>query len=128
MLPTLADAAGVDVPASLGVDGHSFAPVLRGQPGSRQWVYCWYFRNGKPVGGGQRHKAGEYARDHRYKLYREDGLFYDVPTDFYEKNPLATENLTPAQKQVRDRLGSVINEHTRKGFYKTKRDAEGKSR
>lgn len=128
VLPTLADAAGVDVPESLGIDGRSFVPVLRGQSGSRQWVYCWYFRNGKPIGGGDRHKAGEYARDHRYKLYREDGLFYDVPADFYEENPLEFENLTAQQKQVRDRLSSVINEHTRKGFYETKHDADGKSR
>jgi hypothetical protein len=46
--PTLAEFADAEVPADLQIDGRSFAPQLRGEPGDpREHVYCWYFRNGK---------------------------------------------------------------------------------
>jgi arylsulfatase A len=39
-LPTLADFAGAPLPAGVTIDGHSFAPELRGQPGkSREWIF-----------------------------------------------------------------------------------------
>ena len=117
LLPTLADVTGAEVPAMLKLDGRSFAPVLRGDAGSREWVYCWYFRNGQPVSGGKNHQAGEYARDRRYKLYRT-GEFYDVPADFYEQNPLDPAELTARQQQVRDRLQDVIEQNTRQWFYR----------
>lgn len=116
VLPTLAEVAGARVPASSMLDGRSFAPVLRGEPGTREWVYCWYFRNGEPQTGGKNHTAGEFARDHRYKLYLEGG-FYDVPADFYEQRPLDPATLTAEQYEVRSRLGNVVQQHTRSGFY-----------
>jgi len=117
VLPTLAEAGGATVPAKFGVTGRSFLPQLRGERGDeRDYVYCWYFRNGKPAKGGANHSAGESARTHRYKLYKT-GAFFDVPNDFYEKSPLDPAKLTPEQHDVRDRLSSVIEQHTREGFY-----------
>lgn len=116
LLPTLAEVTGADVPAALTLDGRSFAPVLRGKPGPREWIYCWYFRNGKPADGGPNHTAGEFARNHRYKLY-SSGDFYDVPGDFYETNPLDPEELTDQQRAIRQQLRRVIEQHTRPGFY-----------
>lgn len=128
VFPTLAEVAAADVPAKLELDGRSFAPVLRSEPGSRESIYCWYFRNGKPVSGGRDHKAGESARDRRYKLYREGG-FYDVPADFSEQNPLDPKQLTAEQRAARHRLQSVIEQHTREGFYsETKHKTGGRSR
>ena len=51
-----------------------------------------------------------------YKLYRNGG-FYDVANDFYEQSPLDPAQLTATQKQVRDQLEQVIQQHTRDGFY-----------
>ncbi len=81
-LPTLCEAAGVDVPASLQIDGRSFLPQLRGEKGNpREWIYCWYARSGGPTGRA-------FARTQRYKLY-QSGSFFDIRTDVLEKKPLA---------------------------------------
>jgi arylsulfatase A len=61
-LPTMCDAAGIGVPASPRLDGRSFLPQLRGEPGDpREWIYVWYARNGGPRGK-------EFTRNQRYKL------------------------------------------------------------
>lgn len=117
IFPTLASVGEAKIPAQLHLSGRSFAPQLLGEKGHpRDWVYCWYFRNGKPVDGGAKHAAGEFARNHRYKLYR-NGQFYDVAADFYEQHPLSIEALTAEQMQVRRQLQSVIDGQTRKDFY-----------
>ncbi|MEX0939537.1 MAG: sulfatase-like hydrolase/transferase [Pirellulales bacterium] len=117
VLPTLAAAAGAKLPEEHSIDGRSFYPQLKGKAGNpREWIYCWYFRDGKPVGGGPGHTAGESARTHRYKLYLNGG-FYDVQDDFYEQHPLRVDELTPEQEAIRTRLHAVIQQHTRDRFY-----------
>lgn len=82
ILPTICECAGVQVPAALAIDGQSFLPQIRGEKGKpREWTYCWYSRQGAVAG------TKEYARNQRYKLYR-DGRFYDILTDELEKSPL----------------------------------------
>lgn len=116
--PTLAQWTGTSVPGNLLIDGQSFAPQLRGEPADpRPYVYCWYFRNGKFVAGGERHTAGESARNHRYKLYRT-GDFYDVTSDFYETDPLDEAALDPDQQRIRAELSQAIERHTRPNFSK----------
>ncbi len=116
-LPTLAEAAGAKIPGRLGVTGISFLPWLQGRAGTpRQFVYCWYFRDGRPVAGGKGHRAGESARTRRYKLYRT-GEFYDVRHDFYETSPLKNEQLSGEQRAVKDQLRRFIERHTRRSFY-----------
>ena len=115
-VPTLAEFSGASIPDHVQSDGRSFAPQLRGEPGNpREYVYCWSFRNGKPVDGGRNHSAGESARDHRYKLYR-GGEFYDVMNDFYETVPLEEDDLTGEQQAVHAALRTAIERHTRPGF------------
>src|SRR5688572_10946904 len=81
-LPTMCEAAGVDVPAELKIDGRSFLPQLRGEKGNpREWIYCWYSRHGTIA------DAREFAFTQRYKLYRT-GEFYDLTKDPDEKHPL----------------------------------------
>jgi len=114
------------LPADGTIDGQSFLPQLCGQPGDpRQAIYCWYFRNGKPVSGGKQHKAGESARTERYKLYLRDG-FYDVAADFLEQQPLDPASLNASQRQVRDRLQGVLETYTRDGFYEGSVDGRGR--
>ncbi len=118
ILPTLAAVGDTEIPKRLQLSGRSFYPQLLGQQGKpREWVYCWYFRNGKPVDGGKKHSAGEFARNHQFKLYRT-GQFYDVTNDFYEQSPLSIDSLTPEQKSTRRELQAVIDKQTRPGFYR----------
>jgi len=102
--PTLCQAAGVDVPAELKIDGKSLLPQLQGKTGSpRQWIYCWYSRNGGP-------KGKEWTRNQRYKLYRT-GRFYDISKDVLEKNPLNTDDLSPEAGKVRDMLQKALDKY-----------------
>jgi arylsulfatase A len=63
MLVTFADLAGASLPADVTFDGHSFAPQLRGQPGSpREWIYVQLGNN-------------YYVRDQGWKLNQAGELF-----------------------------------------------------
>lgn len=116
MLPTIADATGAAVPKGVALDGRSFLPQLVGEKGNpRAWIYCWYFRNGKPVKPGG-FGGGELARTRRYKLYA-DGRFFDVADDHQESNPLEPDTLTPQQRTTREMLRQAIQDKTRMGFY-----------
>jgi arylsulfatase A len=100
-LPTLCKAAKADIPAELAIDGRSFLPLLKGgdyQP--REWVYCWYSRNGKTA-------IQQWARNQRYKLY-PSGELYDISQDMLEKTPLS--ELAPEAQQARATLQGVLDQ------------------
>ena len=114
--PTLAEVAGIPIPADLQLDGQSFAPLLRGKPvAMRDWLYMWWYRNNDPQGPGD-----EFARTGRYKYY-VDGRFYDLELDRLEQQPIPPGELTADQRRIRDRLRATIAQRTRPGFY----DARG---
>jgi arylsulfatase A len=86
-LPTLCEAAGIEIPAELPIDGRSFLPQLRGEKGRpRTWIYSWYSPRGEAL--------REFAFNHRYKLYRT-GEFYDLANDIEERRPLETSSFAP---------------------------------
>ena len=102
VLPTLADAAGISVPEAWAIDGRSVAPQLRGGAEvGRDWIYCWYERNGN------RDKAKELVRTSRYKLYG-DGSFYDVQADFKEERPLSPTSIDSGAQSIHARLHEVL--------------------
>ncbi|MCA9266303.1 MAG: sulfatase-like hydrolase/transferase [Planctomycetales bacterium] len=104
VLPTLADAGNGTLPTDRNLDGRSFLGHLRGhQETEREWVYCWYERNGKRDGNVRR-----YARDHQFKLYRA-GSFFDLSTDDREEHALAVDVLAPEVSVVRDDLEKVLD-------------------
>jgi len=115
-LPMMLDLAGIARPSDLKLDGRSFAPQLCGKEGNpRDWIYCWYFRSGKPD-----QQGGEWARTQRYKLYK-DGRLYDVANDVLEEHPLEEhpledDALTPEILEIREMLGNAIKQNTRSGF------------
>jgi len=79
----------------------------------RDWLYMWWYRNNNPRGPGD-----EFARTLRYKLYH-DGRFFDLTDDpLEEKSPMNHDHLTVEQREIRNRLRSIIEEHTREGFYR----------
>jgi len=102
-LPTLAEITGATVPAGVTIDGHSFAPQLRGQKGKpREWVYCYYDPRWADF------KFSRYAQDKQYKLYH-DGLLFDYRRDPLEQNPLAGAGLTAAQTAAKRKLQGVLD-------------------
>jgi len=84
-LPTLLELAGVQPPSDIKLDGHSFAPLLKNQPG-RQRTWCY-------AGLRDRH----WVRTQRFKLYQA-GQFYDVAEDVNEQHPLQKETARGAAK------------------------------
>jgi arylsulfatase A len=85
LFPTFVEMAGLESSKieAYDLDGVSLLPIFTGE-GKRDkpYIYCWYHRDG------ERDKASEHVRDQRYKLY-SDGRFYDIQSDFEEKNNLA---------------------------------------
>jgi arylsulfatase A len=101
-MPTILAAAGVEPPADTAIDGRSFLPQLRGEPGSiRDWIYSWY----GPDGGET--PRSEFAFDERYKLY-SDGRLFDIVDDEDEQRPLSRESLEPAAARALDKLTGVL--------------------
>ena len=93
-LPTLADAAGIEVPGRLPIDGVSFWERLLGNPGTpRDWLYTYYFP--RPFADAfetpYTHPEVLYVRDKRFKLYAGGGLF-DVGADPSEVAPIPAED------------------------------------
>lgn len=113
IFPTLLEFAGGKVPATVHLDGHSLAAEVQGKKPAdpRQWVYCWYAKDGK-MKFTEDHSGGESARVAEYKQYRGGG-FYDVPHDFLEQHPLEPSQLTPAQREVREKLLQVLEKNQR---------------
>ncbi|RMG28602.1 MAG: arylsulfatase [Bacteroidetes bacterium] len=108
ILPTICEAAGIAVPASLNIDGRSVLPQLKGQQGdARQWVYSWYARSGKAE------EARVFARTHRYKLYHT-GEFYEVPADYLEQHPLPYQSLDRKTKKVYKMLAAVLKRYAKR--------------
>jgi len=94
VLPTLAEVAGANLPAGVAIDGHSFAPQLRGQKSTpREWVFTQLSHQ-------------RFARDGRYLLH-EDGRLYDIPNDLLEKKDLSGSD-QPGLVAVKKRLQAVL--------------------
>ncbi len=102
-LPTICDAAQVDVSPS--VDGVSFLPQLRGEPGSpREWLYAWYSPRQQ-----QDLTVREFAFDHRFKLYRT-GQFFDLVNDRFETKDLNQGRLRDDASAAREKLKAVLEQ------------------
>lgn len=120
-LPSLLDAAGVEPPTDVPLDGRSFLPQLRGQAGqSRECLYAWYF----PGHAGQK-GTGEFAFDKHYKLYRT-GEFYDLVNDPDETTPLKVAGLTGDAAQAAKRLQATLDQY--KGIRPARLDKPSKNR
>ncbi len=111
-LPTLCDAGGAKVPASLSIDGHSFWPQLKGEKGKpREWIYTWYAKEGVPP-------IRECVTTKDYKLYRS-GRFYDLKKDpFEEQSAKHLADLSGAEAEAAAKLKAVLAQ------YATARPAE----
>jgi arylsulfatase A len=96
-MPTLAEITGARLPHGVTIDGRSFAPQLRGQPGKpREWVFTQLGRN-------------RFVRERGWKLYG-DGRLFDMRNGSYEGqevSPASSEEAAAAGKRLQavlDRL------------------------
>ena len=125
LLPTLADVGNARLPKKLQLDGRSFYPQLKGEPGSpREWVFCHYTRNGVPKEPAneaqkqallkkqqqakQKKMMGRYVRNQQFKLY-EDGRFYDVSRDRLEEQAIAVGTGDADAEAIRMKFQSVLD-------------------
>lgn len=110
---TFAELAGAKLPENLTFDSRSFAPQLRGQPGSpRDWAYV-------QLG------AKWYVRDGGWKLTEQGELFdlHDAP--FAQKRTPA-EGQSAEAKAARDRLQAALDTlNPAGGVTKTRNKADG---
>jgi len=95
-MPTLAELADAPLPTEPAIDGRSFVPQLRGQPGNpREWVFAQL--------GDKR-----CVRDKRWKLHN-DGRMYDMTKDPFEQAPpIDVETAGPEAAAARQRLQAVL--------------------
>jgi arylsulfatase A len=125
IFPTLAEAAGVEIPNAEDLDGISFWPQATGKSGEhRDHIYTWYNAN-------RNHKELDellvYAHTTDFKRYAPDrlfpsGRFFDLRTDVLEHagKPLERKGqktiysgldiakLTPEQRAAYAALGKII--------------------
>jgi len=102
-LPTMCDAANIDISSQTTIDGVSFLPQLLGKKGKpRKWIYSWYDPRGKEL--------KEFARNTKYKLY-STGEFYNIKEDFFEKTPLALVNMNRDAKQSYNKLIKALDKY-----------------
>lgn len=120
-LPTICEAAGIQVPASLKIDGRSFLPQIRGEKGNpRDWIYTWY------SSAGTTKNLRECAFNSRFKLYTT-GEFFDLTSDLGEKKPLTVASLEGDAAKSAKLLQSALDKYkdARPAELKKQRDAKG---
>lgn len=105
VLPTLAEIASIDAEGHVGVvDGRSFLPQVKGEPGDpRGWLFCYY----NPRPGNARHTPATFARNASFKLYT-DGRLFDLRADLMEEHPIAPDEDDAEQAIARAELEDVI--------------------
>lgn len=94
-LPTFCDAAGIDKPRQIPLDGRSFLPILRGEQATpREWIYSYWvpLRANQTAHLGKR-GAVEQVFDREFKLY-STGEFFDLARDPEERAAIPIANLT----------------------------------
>jgi len=107
VLPTLADAAGIPIPADWTVDGNSFLPQIYSlhNPRWKSQIFVYFDPRIR-----QPWSMQKWVRGKRFKLY-DDGRFYDIQTDVREEYPLKQEALSPWVCRLRDEYQKILNHY-----------------
>ena len=94
-LPTLCEIGGAKPPTDRSIDGHSFAPQLRGRQGNaREWVYVQMVNKW-------------FIRDKKYKL-RETGRLYDLSNSPFQEPRIEPKDETPDAKAAKQKLAGIL--------------------
>jgi arylsulfatase A len=106
ILPTICEAAGIELPKDIPFDGVSLLPLLKGDAAAtRDAIYMWYARNGGP-------DAKIFARNAEYKLY-STGEFYHIASDRLEQTNLADKELDADVQAVKAMLQQKIDRYAK---------------
>ncbi len=96
MLPTFAELGGAKLPTERKIDGHSYAPQLRGEPGQpREWVYVQL--------GDKR-----YVRSSRWK-FTGDGQFFDMSDAPFRQIAVTADTSDTETKAARLKLQAALD-------------------
>jgi arylsulfatase A len=102
-LSTICDAAGIEPPGEMTIDGRNFLPQIRGEKGKpREWIYSWYSPRGEAL--------REFAFTANYKLYTS-GEFYDLQNDSGEMQPQKAGELTGDAAAAARLLQAALDEY-----------------
>ncbi|MEP6955513.1 MAG: sulfatase-like hydrolase/transferase [Chthoniobacterales bacterium] len=104
--PTFAALAGARLPEGVTIDGHSFAPQIRGETGDpRQWVYVEL-------------QGRRYVASKRWKL-NASGELFDMKDAPFKQIPVAPDTADPeaiaGRKQLRDVMDRLVKNKTAPG-------------
>jgi arylsulfatase A-like enzyme len=102
MYPTFAEVAGAKMPTEIPIDGHSYAPQLRGETGKpREWIYV---------------QLGNkwYVRSQNWKLTQSGELFDMKDAPFVEKS-VAADSADADARAGREKLQKVLDGLNPKG-------------
>jgi arylsulfatase A len=106
-LPTIAEIGKAKLPTDRILDGRSFLPQLRGNPGNpRTSVFVHYDKT--PDKKKPDFRRVRFAYNGKYKLY-QDGRIYDVPNDVDEHRPLDRATLDSDAKSTIDMLQAKLD-------------------
>ena len=103
-LPTILEVAGLQFPEDYLIDGRSFLPQLRGEPGNpREWMFFHF----EPMN--DRNDIGQirFVRNNEWKLY-ETGQLYDLRNDLEEDLPIFESEDNSEQSTARSKLKPVF--------------------
>jgi len=134
ILPTIAELAGTEFPAGTVIDGHSYAPLLRGEPFEpREWIYSYL--GDRRIVRTKRWLLEDNSPDDFGRLYdcgtSRDGSGYKDVTDSKDPDVLAARKLM--QEILADKPVPVVakedgragNKRAKKPKRKRAKKAEG---
>ena len=113
-LPTIFEAAGLNLPKEYLIDGVSFYPQLTGEKGSpRDWIFFHFEPMNKRRGESsslpdEAEEKIRFARNHHWKLY-ETGELYDLDSDLDEDVPIYESQDNPRESLARASLKPVVD-------------------
>lgn len=96
MLPTFAELGGATLPANRKIDGHSYAPQLRGGTGTpREWAYVQLSEK-------------RYVRSDKWKL-TGDGELFDMSDAPWRQIPVEKNSDNAEAKAAREKLQAALD-------------------
>ncbi|HIK89922.1 MAG TPA: arylsulfatase A [Dehalococcoidia bacterium] len=104
-LPTMLEAAEIDLPDGYVMDGRSFLPQLKGETGDpRDYIYFHF----EPMSG-RVHRYARFIRTHRWKLY-DDGRLFDLNADPEEESAFEPYGDDAERTEIRAQLAPVFDQ------------------
>lgn len=95
---TFSELGGAALPTGVTLDSRSFAPQIKGQPGTpRDWVYVEL-------------NGANYVRNARYKL-TNTGALYDLKDAPFAEIPVAADTTDPEAQTARKQLQKILDQH-----------------